>query len=135
MKKPIVWALIIIAIFVVVLNSGMIADLGVSWVKENPKDPDAPVVLYRAARWCDIMGDNKKATAVYLQLYQQYPEKGEFCAPSLYYVANIMANGSNIVALRQQAIPYLEIIITQYPGQGDWQLKAKQLLDEVKYVR
>jgi hypothetical protein len=135
LKKPVVIALIVIAFFVIALNSAMIADQAISWVKENPKDVDAPIVLYRAARWCDIMGDNKKATAIYLQLYQQYPEKGDLCAPALYYVADIMANDSNITVLRQQSVPYLEIILSQYSAQGDWPTKAKQLLDEVKYVR
>lgn len=134
MKKLIVGALILIVIFVVVLNTGLVADQAVGWVKDNPKDPEAPVVLYRTARWCDVMGNDQRANAVYLQLYQQFPERGDLCAPALYYVAQNIANSSYAVGVRKQALPYLDIIINDYSSQEEWRTKAKQLYDEVNYA-
>ncbi len=134
MKKIIYGALALIAIFILVLNSSILADQAVNWVKDNPKDPDAPLVLYRAGRWCNIMGDGDTAIAIYQKLYDQYPEKSDLCAPAMYYSGEIKSDASNIVALRKQAIPYLEIVVNQYSTEGDWGTKAKKLLDEVNYV-
>ena len=134
MKKLVIGALVLIAIFVVVLNTGLVADQALDWVKQNPKDADAPLVLYRTARWCDIMGNGDRANAIYLQLYQQYPEKGELCAPALYYVAENIASSTYAVGVKRQALPYLDIIANQYSNQDEWRTKAKQLYDEVNYA-
>ena len=134
MKKLVWTAIAIIAVFAVALNTSMIAGQAEAWVAAHPKDPNAPQVLFDAARWCDWMGDNDKAIQVYWELYQQYPERGDLCAPALYYCAYIKDNSSNIVGIRKQAVPYLEIIMDQYVGQGDWSTKAKALYDEVNYV-
>jgi hypothetical protein len=131
LKKLIFFAIAFIVVFLVALNSSAIADQAVAWVKEHPKDEHAPELLYRAARWCDILGDNNKALEIYWNLYQQYPEKGQFCAPALYYSAKIKVDVSGVKA---QADPFLEIVMNQYPGQNDWGTKAKKLYDEVHYV-
>ena len=134
MKKLIWGAIALIVLFVLALNSSILSDQAVGWVKANPKDPNAPLVLYRAARWCDVMGSNDRALEIYDQLYQQYPEKSELVAPALFYSAQIKANASNIVGLRRQALPYLDILLSQYSTQEEWRVKAKQLYDEVNYA-
>lgn len=134
MKKLIYAAIVFIVLFIIALNAGMVADQAVAWVNQHPKDSGAPDVLYKAARWCDLMGSNDKAVEIYWMLYQQYPERADLCAPGLYYAASIKANSSYIVALRQQANQYLQVIMDQYPSQGDWGTKAKKLYDEVNYV-
>lgn len=134
MKKLIYVAVAFIALFIIALNAGMMADQAVAWVNAHPKDPNAPDVLYKAGRWCDLMGSNDKAVEIYWMLYQQYPERGDLCAPALYYAAYIKGNSSYIAALRQQANQYLQIIMDQYSNQGDWGTKAKKLYDEVNYV-
>ncbi len=80
------------------------------------------------------MGSNDRALEIYDQLYQQYPEKSELVAPALFYSAQIKANASNIVGLRRQALPYLDILLSQYSTQEEWRVKAKQLYDEVNYA-
>lgn len=134
MKGLLVGAVILIVLFIIGLNSSLIGDQALSWAKANPKDPNAPQVLYDAGRWCDIMGSDNKAVALYWFLYQQYPQNAELCAPALYNCGKILANSSYIVGIRQQAIPYLQIVLTQYQDQEEWKTKSKQLLDEVTYV-
>ena len=134
MKKLIVGAGILILAFILVMNTSLVADQALSWVAANPKDSSAPDVLYRTARWCDLLGSDDRAGAIYLQLYQQYPERGDLCAPGLYHLAYNLANGSYIVGVKRQALPYLDIIMNQYSTQGDWGTKAKQLYDEVNYA-
>jgi tetratricopeptide (TPR) repeat protein len=131
MQKLIVGAVFLILVSIVLLNSSMVADPVLSWVAANPKDPSAPDALYDTARCCDFLGNNDKAGAIYLQLYQQYPKRADLCAPGLYHLAYNLANGSYIVGLKRQALPYLQIIMDQYPTEGDWGTKAKQLTDEV----
>jgi TolA-binding protein len=130
-KALIISAVVLIVLFFTALNSSMIADQALAWVKEHPKDPSAPEVLYRAARWCDLLGDNNKARAVYWDIYEQYPEKGEYCAPALYYIAQII---SDTTSARRQANTYLQIVIDQYPNVDNWGTKAKELYDEVNNV-
>jgi hypothetical protein len=132
MKKLIVIGVILIAIFVFALNANMIADQAEKWVKENPKDPDASTVLFEAARYCDILGDNARAQAVYWEIYQLYPEKSSVCAKALYYDAENKVETS--AATRNYAIPILDIIMGQYPSEEEWVQKAKTLKDEVTYV-
>lgn len=133
LKKLIYVAIALIVIFVLVINSSILADQAVNWVKDHPKDPSAPEVLYRAGRWCNILGDGAKAMAIYDQLYQQYPEAVEYAAPAVYYSAEIRADASYNKGVRMQAIPYLDIVINQYPT-TEWASKAKQLRDEVNYA-
>jgi len=132
MKKILMVAVLLIAVVVVVLNTSMVGDQASAWAEANPKDENAPEVLYRAARWCDVMGNDEKAKALYLQLVQEYPKRGDLCAPALYYTASDLASGSYIVALRKQAIPYLKKILDEYPYQEDWRAKAQQLDDELE---
>jgi hypothetical protein len=133
MKKLVVIGVILIAIFIFVLNATMIANQAEKWVKENPKDPDAPKVLFYAARYCDILGDNAKAQSVYWEIYQLYPEKSTLCAEALYYEAENKVETA--AATRSYAIPILDIILNQYPSEEEWAQKAKTLKDEVTYVR
>ena len=130
MKKMIIVAVLLVAVFFVALNSSMLAEQAEKWVQDNPKDPNAPTVLYDAARWCDILGDNQKAIAVYMDVYKQYPEQGELCAGALYHCADIQASTTSAPKL---ANDYLQIIFTQYPTIEDWNKKAKELSDEVNH--
>ncbi len=127
-------AIALIVLFILVLNSSILADQAVNWVNANPKDPDAPLTLYRAGRYCNVMGDENRALEIYAQLYAQYPERAELCAPAMFYSGEMKANGSNILAYRKQAIPYLNIVTDQYSSQDEWRTKAKKLLDEVNYA-
>ena len=124
----------VIIVFLIALNSSLIADQALAWVKANPKDPTAPDVLYRAGRFCDVMGNNDKAVEIYWMLYEEFPERGDICAPALYYCGNIKASASYILAIRKQALPYLDIVVNQYSNQQEWRTKAKQLYDEVNYA-
>jgi hypothetical protein len=133
-KKMIIGAIVLIVLFVLVLNSSILADQAVQWAKNNPKDPQAADVLYKAGRWCDILGNDDKAVEIYWYLYQTYPERADLCAPALYYCAYIKDNGSNIPALRKQAQPYLDVLLNQYAAQDDWGTKGKKIQDEVNNV-
>lgn len=134
LKKVVIWAIVLIVLFVLVLNSGMIAEQAIGWVQDHPKDPDAPEVLYKTGRWCDIIGDTKRSFELYSLLYQDYPERSDLCAPALYHLAEDMVNSSYIVGVKKQALPWLDIIQNQYSTQEEWREKAKQLEDEVNYV-
>jgi|SRR5581483_2849677 len=125
---------VLIVIFIIVLNTGLVADQSLAWVKNNAKDPAAPDVLFKTARWCDILGSDDKAIEIYWKLYQDYPERADLCAPALYYIAYLKANGTYIVGVKKQALPYLETIMNQYSTQEEWRAKAKTLYDEVNYV-
>jgi hypothetical protein len=130
MSKMIIFAILIIGVFFVALNSSMLADQAVSWVQDNPKDPNAPKVLYYAGRWCDLLGDNNKAIATYLKLYQLYPEQGELCANALYNSAEIQVETTSAPKM---ANDYLQIIFDHYSTVTDWDDKAKELYDEVNH--
>ena len=132
MKKIIAVVVLLIVALFIGLNTGLISDQAEGWVKNNPKDSHAPDVLYKAARWCDLMGDNDRAVSVYMDLYQTYPQRGDLCAPALYHVADIQVEVTNSKA---RAKPYLEKIINEYPGEEEWVMKAKQLYDEANYAK
>lgn len=134
LKKLIIGAIIVIILVIIGLNSGIVADQAVSWVQAHPKDPSAPDVLYRTGRWCDIMGNDKRAAVIYLQLYQQYPERGDLCAPALYYTAADKVNNTYIVGIKKESLQYLDILFNQYSSEKEWCTKGKQLYDEVNYV-
>jgi hypothetical protein len=131
MKKLGFFVLLLFCLFFVALNTSMISDQAMDWVKNHPKDSNAPEVLYRTARWCDLLGDNKRAVDVYSELYQRYPERGDYCAPALYYLAKIMVDTTSS---KIRAKPYLETIMTQYASETEWNSKAKVLYDEVTHV-
>jgi hypothetical protein len=134
-KKMIYGAIALILLFVLVLNSSILANQVVAWADANPKDPDAPLMLYRAGRYCNVMGDDNRALEIYEHLYQEYPERAELCAPAMYYSGEIKANGSNnILAYKKQALPFLDIVVNQYSSQEEWRTKAKKLYDEVNFA-
>src|SRR5215472_18701105 len=108
MKKLIAGVILLLVIVFIGLNTGMIADQSEQWVKNNPKDGHAPDVLYKSARWCDLMGDNDRAVSVYTDLYQAYPERGDLCAPALYHIAQIEIDVTNS---KSRGRPYLEKLI------------------------
>ena len=133
MKKLIGGIIVVVVLFVLVLNPTFIANQTIEWVKANPKNEDAPKILFYVGRGCDLTGNGEKAVTLFWFLYQQYPEKGELCAPALYYCGRIKAEGSYVKAYRMQAIQYLQIVLSQYVDQAEWQAKAKDLLNEVNY--
>jgi hypothetical protein len=132
MGKLIIFAVILIGVFFVALNSSMLADQADKWVAENPKDANAPAALYYAARWCDILGDNNKAIATYMELYQKYPDSADYCAAGLYHCADIEASTTSAPKL---ANDYLQIIFDHYSSEADWTAKAKELYEEVNHAR
>ena len=127
----IITIVVLIALFYTVLNTSMLGDQAKQWVKDNPKDAHAPIVLYYTARWCDIIADNRTALNLYWTLYQQYPEKSDLCAAALYYSAQIIVQTS---AAKKQANDFLKIIMDQYPSENEWVTKAHALFDEVNFV-
>ena len=131
MKKLIFFMALLVALFFVGLQSSMIADKTLDWVKQNPQSPYAAEALYRAARWCDFLSDDDKAVGMYLELYQRYPERADLCAPGLYHLADIIVS-SGVAKLR--AKPYLEIVMNQYASVEEWSMKAKQLYDQLDYA-
>ncbi len=131
MKKIFIIAGALFLLFFVVLDTSLIGDEALAWVAAHPKDPNSPEVLYDAGRWCDWMGNDGKASALYLQLVKQYPQQGDLCAPALYHVAYNLANGTYILGIKKQALPYLDTILNQYSDKGEWAAKAKELSDEV----
>src|ERR1041384_6689328 len=94
MKKVFFFLVLLGGIFFVAMNSSMVADQALDFAKNNPKDDRAPGWIYRAARWCDMLGDNNKAMTTYWELYQRYPERGDLCAPALYHMAQIVLDTS-----------------------------------------
>lgn len=130
MKSLIFLGVLIAGILVLVLDPHLAADQVVSWVKQNPKYPSAPDLLYDTGRMCQFLQDGDTAIAVYNDLYQQYPDKGELCAAALYYCGEI-ESGADIKAYRLQAVPYLQIILDQYSDQTAWVVKAQALMTQV----
>ena len=133
MQKLIAAAVVLIVTAVLLLNPSIEAGWALSWVTANAKDPQAPEVLYRAARWCDLLGDSDTANSLYIKLHDQYPQRGDLCAPALYYLAYGMANSTYVVGLKKGALPYLQEMLSEYPGQEEWQSKGKKLYDEVSH--
>ncbi len=131
MKKLIFLLVLLATVVFVGLNSSMIADQSLAWVKDHPKSDTAPEILYRSARWCDFLGDNAKAMDMYWELYQRYPDRGDLCAPALYHLADIIVATSTA---KQRAKTYLEIVMNQYPTVEDWAMKSKQLYDQLTYA-
>ncbi len=119
-------------LFVTALNTGMISDQANQWIQKNPKDPNAPQVLYDVARYCDILGDNNRAQSLYDEFYHLYPENSSLCAAALYYEADNKVETSAVT--KAYAVPILDTIINQYPNEEKWVTKAKALRDEVTYV-
>ena len=133
MKKMIVAIVFLIVIALLLLNPSIEASWASSWVAANAKDPQAPEVLYHAARWCDLLGDGAMADNLYIKLHDQYPDRADLCAPALYYLAYGIANGSYVLGLKKGALPYLQDLVNEYPNQVEWQSKGKKLYDEVMH--
>lgn len=133
MKKLVIGGICLIFFFMIALNTTMLAEQAEQWVKNNPKDPHAPQVLFDAARWCDILGDNHKAQTVYDEIFRLYPENSAISAAALFYEAQNKVQTS--AATKSYAIPILDTLISQYPDQTEWAEKGKKLRDEVIYVR
>ncbi len=131
MGKMIFFAVVLIGVFFVALNSSMLADQAEKWVQDNPKDPNAPKALFYAARWCDFLGDNQTAIVTYMKLYELYPEQGDLCAAGLYHCAEIQDETTGAPKLANN---YLQIIFDHYSSQTDWTAKAKELSDEVNHA-
>lgn len=132
MRNMIIAAVILLGLFFTLLNSSMLANQADNWVQKNPDDPNAPSVLYYAARWCDILGDNQKAIETYMELYNDYPDQNELCAAGLLHCAQIQQETTGAPALANN---YLKIIFSQYPDQTKWVAQAKVISDEVNHVR
>lgn len=135
MKGLIFLGVFVAGILVVALNPHLASDQVISWVKQNPKDPSAPEYLYDTGRVCQFLTDTDTATVVYNFLYQQYPDKSEFCAPAMYYCAEMKVDSSYIKVFKMQALPYLQIILDQYADQPDWVAKAQTLMNQVNGVK
>jgi tetratricopeptide (TPR) repeat protein len=133
MKKLLIGGCCVILLFLLALNTGLMGDQVEQWVKANPKDPHAPKVLFYAARYCDILGDNPRAQKLYQEIYEQYPENSSLCAEALFDEAANKVSTS--AATKAYAVPLLDTIQNQYPNEEEWVKKAKALKDEVTYVR
>jgi hypothetical protein len=131
MKGLIFLGVLIAALLIVALNPRVLADQVVSWVKQNPDYASAPELLLDTGNVCKFLQADDTAIEVYNDLYQQYPKQAAFCAEALYDCGKIKADSSYLKGVRVQALPYLQIILDQYPDQVDWVLKAQQLMNEV----
>jgi hypothetical protein len=131
MKGLIFLGVLVAALLVVALNPHLAADQIVNWVKQNPTYPSAPELLFDTGRVCQFLTDGDAAIVVYNDLYQQYPDKSEFCAPAMYHCGEIKADSGYIKVFRMQALPYLQIILDQYADQPEWVAKAQALMNEV----
>ncbi|MGH7739242.1 MAG: tetratricopeptide repeat protein [bacterium] len=127
----IIAAIVFLGFFFTLLNSSMLANQANDWVQKNPDDPNAPSVLYYAARWCDILGDNQKAIDTYMELYNDYPNQNGLCAAGLLHCAQIQQETTGAPDLAKK---YLTLIFTQYPDQTKWVTKANVILDELNHV-
>ncbi len=78
-----------------------------------------------------MLTDTDTATRVFSYIYQTYPDNAVFSAPAMYYCGRMKADSSYLKGIRAQAIPFLQIVIDQYPTQEEWVTKSKQLIDEV----
>ncbi|HXL72565.1 MAG TPA: hypothetical protein VN963_02970 [bacterium] len=131
MKGLIFLGVLAAGILVVALNPHLAADQVMNWVKQNPKYPSAPDLLYDTGRMCQFLTDGDTAIEVYNDLYQSYPDKAALCAPAMYYCGEIKADSGYIKVFRLQAVPYLQIILDQYSDQAEWVAKAQTLMNEV----
>ena len=131
MKGLIFLGVLVAGILVLALNPHLAADQIMDWVKQNPKYPSAPDLLYDTGRMCQFLTDGDTAIAVYNDLYQSYPDNAALCAPALYYCGQIKADSGYIKVFRMQALPYLQIILDQYSEQVEWVTKAQALMNEV----
>ncbi len=131
MKGLMFLGVIVAAILIVALNPHLAADQIISWVKQNPKYASAPELLYDTGRACEFLTDTDTATEVFNFLYQQYPDKSEFCAPAMYYCGEMKVDSSYLKVFKMQSIPYLQIVLDQYADQTEWAAKAQALMNQV----
>jgi hypothetical protein len=131
MKGLIILAVLLGAVLVVCLNPHLVADQVLTWAQQNAADPKTPEILFDTARSCEMLTDTDTATRVFTYIYQTYPDNAAFSAPAMYYCGKMKADSSYLKGIRAQAIPFLQIVIDQYPTQEEWVTKSKQLIDEV----
>jgi hypothetical protein len=131
MKGFLYIGILLAAIIVVVINPSLVADQVLNWAKQNPQNQYTPEVLFDTARACQLLTDGDTAIKLYNYLYQQYPEKADLCAPAMYYCGEIKEEAGYIKVIRMEAVPYLQIVLDQYPDQMKWVVKARQLMSEV----
>lgn len=130
--KPLIFLAVLVGVILTVaLNPHLVADRVVTWAQQNQSNPNVPEILYDTGRACEFLTDGDTAIRVFNYLYQTYPDNAALCAPAMYYCGRIIADSSYLKGIRTQAIPYLQIVIDQYPKQDDWADKAQALIDEV----
>ena len=132
MTKLLAFIVFFVMFFYLVLNTSLVSEKALEWVNKHPKDSSAPEVLYRTARWCDYLGDDARAVADYWELYLRYPERGDLCAPGLYHAADLLRQ---TIPGKQRARNCLEIVMSQYEANEEWNTKAKRLYDEINFMR
>ncbi len=110
---------------------GFVADKVLDYAKQNPKYVNTPDYVYQAGRLCEILQGDDAALELYNYLYVTYPDNAALCAPAMYYSGKIKAEASYLKVFRVQALPFLQIVLDQYPDQLEWNVKAKQLMTEV----
>lgn len=130
LKALIIPILILTGVLVVALNTGFLADKALEWASKNPDRPEAPQLVYRVARWCDLTGDDQNAVRLYLQIYERFPERRELAAESIYRAALAVSYGT----ARRQASNYLDLLFREYPEQEKWRSKGKELWDVVNKI-
>src|SRR6202789_3690521 len=96
MKGLIFLGVLVAALLVVGLNPHLAADPIMNWVKQNPKYPSAPELLFDTGRVCQFLTDGDTAIVVYNDLYQQYPTEDAFCAEAMYHCGEIKADSGYI---------------------------------------
>ncbi|HTA76394.1 MAG TPA: hypothetical protein VK791_04490 [bacterium] len=130
MKKYVIGGIFIVGILVLALNPNIVADQVVKWAKQNVANPDTPEIVYNTGRICGYLQDDDTAIGMFNYLYETYPDNAALCAPAMYYAGKIKADNSYVKVFRMQAVPFLQIVIDQYPD-SEWAPKAKQLMYEV----
>jgi hypothetical protein len=131
MKVFILGAVLFGIIGVLALNPYLIANQIVDWAQQNPKADNVAEILFNTGRTCQFLTDGDTAIAVYNDLYTQFPDREDLCAPAMYYCGQIKMDSSYVKAIRVQALPFFQIVVDQYSDQTDWYKKAQQGILEV----
>jgi hypothetical protein len=131
MKGLIFLAVLVAGVAVLAMNPGFIADKVLEFAKQNPTYANTPDYIYDGGRACQILQGDDAALELYDYLYKNFPNNAALCAPAMYYSGKIKAESSYLKVFRVMALPYLQIVLDQYPDQLEWNVKAKQLMSEV----
>lgn len=131
MKGLAIFGALMAVLVVIVISPSVVAHPVLSWAKQNPQVESAPEILFDTARFCQLVTDGDTAIELYSYLYQQYPNNAALCAPAMYYCGEIKREAGYIKVIRMEALPYLQIVLDQYPDQQKWVVKAQQLMSEV----